>query len=431
MAHKTIVIGAGLAGLSAAYELVKAGCDVRVFEAQERVGGRVYTAQMSGEQYGELGAEFVDDNHTAIKDYITKFDLKLDLACQFPDDLYWFIDGILRNRNSLSPTQSIALDSLYAQLQTLIEQQQDPPITLDEWLEAKAFAPFASRIARLQAHSLFATDAEMIGPGFFAYPGSDSNVIMRIRGGSSRLVDALAKQLGKRVNTGNAVRRIQQIGNAVIVNIETASGFVEIVADSAIATIPWNVLRHISLEIPIVEAQKEAIFNLPYGGAVKTLLQYPKSFWSQPNFGLVLLEGNYQAIWEPTFAQMGTTKILSCFSGGTPSLNLAQSVRSLADKAVRTIYPNALDTIDCLSYDWSADEWIRGAYCYFGPGDLHRFNPYLTLPAGRVLFAGEHTAPVEFRGYMEGAIRSGQRAAQQVLKLQPTEKEIERSDPSR
>ncbi|RCJ42654.1 amine oxidase [Nostoc minutum NIES-26] len=430
VAHKTIVIGAGLAGLSAAYELVKAGCDVQVFEAQQRVGGRVYTAQMSGGQYGELGAEFVDENHTAVKDYIAKFDLKLDLACQFPHDLYWFIDGILCNRNSLSSTQSIALDSLYAELQTLVDRQQDPLLSLDEWLEAKAFAPFASRIAQLQAHSLFATDAELIGPGFFAYPGGDSSVNMRIRGGSSRLVDALAKYLGKRVHIGNPVRRIQQTGNTAIVNVETAKGFVEIVADSAIATIPWNVLRHISLEIPIVEAQKEAIFNLQYGSAVKTLLQYSKRFWSQPNFGIVLLEGDYQAIWEPTFAQTGTRKILSCFSGGTPSLNLAQSVRNLAEEAVRTIYPDALDTIDFVSYDWSADEWIRGAYCYFGPGDLNRFNPYLTLPAGRVLFAGEHTAPVEFRGYMEGAIRSGQRAAQQVLKLQSTE-EIERSNPSR
>jgi monoamine oxidase len=68
-----------------------------------------------------------------------------------------------------------------------------------------------------------------------------------------------------------------------------------------------------------------------------------------------------------------------------------------------------------LSHDWNADGWAKGAYCYFGPGDLNRFNPHLMQPAGRVFFAGEHTASVEYRGYMEGAIRSGQRAAQQIL----------------
>ncbi len=128
-----------------------------------------------------------------------------------------------------------------------------------------------------------------------------------------------------------------------------------------------------------------------------------------------MVEGEYQAIWELTFAQMGAQRILSCLSGGTPNLHLGERTRELAEQSVSCIYPDAPKPIASLSHDWSADEWARGAYCYFGPGDLNRFNPHLMLPAGRVLFAGEHTAKVEYRGYMEGAIRSGQRAAQQIL----------------
>ncbi|NHC34691.1 FAD-dependent oxidoreductase [Scytonema millei] len=71
----------------------------------------------------------------------------------------------------------------------------------------------------------------------------------------------------------------------------------------------------------------------------------------------------------------------------------------------------------CRSYDWNTDRWAKGGYCYFAPGQLDRFNPHLTLPGGRVFFAGEHTAPVEYRGYMEGAVRSGIRAAQQILNI--------------
>ena len=144
MAHKTIVVGAGLAGLSSAYELVRYGLDVQVFEAQKRVGGRVYTAQVGAGQYGELGAEFVDDHNTAIIKYAAEFDLKLDLACRFPDHLYWFIDGMLRNQESLTAEQVTALDNLYAELQTLVEQQADPQETLDEWLDARQIAPFDS-----------------------------------------------------------------------------------------------------------------------------------------------------------------------------------------------------------------------------------------------------------------------------------------------
>lgn len=416
MAHQTIVVGAGLAGLSAAFELVRNGCDVRVFEARDRVGGRVHTAQLGAGQYGELGAEFVDDNHTALMAYAAEFDLKLDPACQFPDDLYWVIDGMLCNRKSFTAEQVTALENLYAELETLREQQQDPLQTLDEWLEARQIAPFASRIARVQARSLFATDPDLIGPGFFAYPSAGGGgVTMRIRGGNSRLADAVAKRLGERVHTGTPVRRIQQIGDTVSVSVETAKGLVEVVADSVIVAVPWSVLRNTPLQAPLTDPQREAIASLPYGGALKTLLQYPYRFWSRSNFGIVLLDGEYQAIWEPTFAQPGTEKILSCTSGGTPSMLLAQQAVDKASQAVYSTNPDSPEAIASVFHDWGADEWARGAYCYFGPGDLNRFNPHLTLPAGQVFFAGEHTASVEYRGYMEGAIRSGHRAAQQIL----------------
>lgn len=413
MAHQTIVVGAGLAGLSAAYELLKAGYDVQVFEAQKRVGGRVYTAQLNAGQYGELGAEFVDDDHTALMTYAAQFDLKLDPACRFPDDLYWFIDGMLCNRRSLTTEQRTALENLYTELQALQKQQADPLLTLDEWLDARQIAPFARRIARSQACSLFATDPELIGVGFFAQ--SSGSVNMRVRGGSSRLVDALLSHLGERVHTGTPVRRIQQIDNTVAVSVETVNGLVEVMADSVLVAIPWSVLRHIPLLAPLTDAQREAISDLPYGGALKTLLQYPHRFWSRSNFGIVVVEGEYHAIWEPTFTQAGTQKILSCFSGGTSSLLLQKQARDKAQQAVCTIYPQAPEVLASLSHDWNADGWAKGAYCYFGPGDLNRFNPHLMQPAGRVFFAGEHTASVEYRGYMEGAIRSGQRAAQQIL----------------
>ena len=73
MSKQVIVVGAGLAGLTAAYELTHAGFDVQLFEARDRVGGRVQTAFLGAQQHGELGAEFVDDNHTALMSYTTQF----------------------------------------------------------------------------------------------------------------------------------------------------------------------------------------------------------------------------------------------------------------------------------------------------------------------------------------------------------------------
>lgn len=415
MAYQTIIIGAGLAGLSAAYELIQAGHDIQVFEAQQRLGGRVHTVQMQSEQYGDLGAEFVDDNHTAVMAYAIKFNLKLDLACQFPDDLYWFSDSILRNWNDFTTEQENALDNFYAQLSTLMEQQADPLQTLEQWMDTHDIAPFVRRLARVQSRGLYATDANSIGVGFFAQYGGAGNSNMRIRGGSSQLVNALAKHV-KRIGLSTPVRRIQQRDNTVTVSVETANGLAEVVAENVIVAIPWSVLRHIPLEAPLTHAQREAIAELPYGSLVKTLLQYRDRFWTQPNFGIQLLESDYQAIWEPTFTQAGQ-KILSCFSGGSPSLTLGEQAIDKAKQTVHTLYPHAPEAIASLSYNWNTDKWAKGGYCYFAPGQLDRFNPHLTLPASRVFFAGEHTAPVEYRGYMEGAVRSGQRAAQQILNI--------------
>ena len=119
----------------------------------------------------------------------------------------------------------------------------DPQKTLDEWLDARKIAPFASRIARRQARSLFATDPDLIGVGFFAQSSGISNVTMRIRGGSSRLVNAMLSHLGERVHTGTPVRRIQQTDGTVTVTVKTANGLVEVMAHSVIVAIPWSVLR--------------------------------------------------------------------------------------------------------------------------------------------------------------------------------------------
>jgi monoamine oxidase len=410
---QTVVIGAGLAGLSAAYELLQAGQDVQLLEASDRIGGRAYTVPLNAGQYGEFGAEFVDEHHTALKAYAAEFNLALEPALG-ADDLYWWVEGNLYNWESLPAAHRNALEQLDAELSRLLEQQADPAQTLEQWLKTASMPPFACRMAHRDARSLFTTDAEKIGVGFFAYISGTEAVNQRIRDGSSRLADAFAQRLGERIHTGMAVRGIRQQAEQVILNVES-TGMSEMVAEQVVVAIPWSVLRHLPIDAPLTDGQRTAIAQLSYGKAVKTLVQYPYRFWEQANFGIVLVEGDYQAIWEPTFAQAGTETILACLSGGTPSLHLGEQANELAEHSVRTLYPNAPQPIGAVSYNWNTNEWAQGAYCYFAPGDLHRFHPVLTLPAGQVFFAGEHTAEEKYRGYMEGALRSGQRAAQQIL----------------
>ncbi len=416
MSKRVIVVGAGLAGLTAAYELVRAGFDVQVFEARERVGGRVQTVFFGAEQHGELGAEFVDDKHTALISYASQFNLMLEPAFKYPDDLCYYIDGNFFTQKTLLSQQQDSLNDVYQKLDQLLEQLADPAQTLAQWLAAQhSIDPFACKVVRQQSYGMYAADPEAIGVGFFAYSGTSGDRNFRIQGGSSQLAMSFAHFLGDCIHLNTPVVRIGQQEQTVAVSLKTVQGQVEVFADWIIVTIPWSVLRHLPIEVPLTEAQREAIAHLPYGISVKTLLQYSNRFWQQSSWGLVVAETPYQTVWESTLTQTGEAGILACTSSGTPSRNVAGHSVELAQQTVSTLKPNAPKALATATHDWSADPWSQGSYCYFVPRDLKSWRSDLPYSAGGVIFAGEHTAPVEYCGYMEGAIRSGQRAAKQIL----------------
>lgn len=423
MSKKVIVVGAGLAGLTAGYELIHAGFDVQLFEARSRVGGRVQTVALGAGQHGELGAEFVNDTHTALISYLTQFNLKLDPAFRFPDDLCYYIDGNFYTQKKLTTQQQAELNDLYQSLDQLLEQNADPAQTLAGWLNAQSSAPFASRVVQQQSLGLYAADPEAIGVGFFAYSGTSGDRNLRIQGGSTELVTAFAHSLGDRIHLNTPVCRIEQQEQTVAVSLETTQGQVEVFADWVIITLPWSVLRNLSLEAPLSEMQREAIARLSYGTSVKTLLQYSHRFWQQSDWGLVIGETPYQTVWESTATQAGEAGILACTSSGKVSQNVTAQAVELARQTVTTLCLAASKATSLVSasvtatatQDWGNDPWSRGTYCYFAPGDLKGWRSDLPYSAGRVIFAGEHTAPIEYCGYMEGAILSGQRAAAQIL----------------
>ncbi|MBU7582558.1 MAG: FAD-dependent oxidoreductase [Nostoc sp. TH1S01] len=416
MSKRVIVVGAGLAGLTAAYELTRAGFDVQVFEARDRVGGRVETVFFGNGQHGELGAEFVDDDHTALISYAALFNLKLEPALKFPDDLCYYIGDNLFTQKTLSSQQQAALNDVYGQLDQLLEQGADPPQTLTQWLAAHSIPPFACQIIRQQSYGLYAADPEAIGVGFFAYSGTSGDRTFRIRDGNTQLTSAFARFLSDRIYLETPVVRIRQQEQTVAVTIKTLQGQqVEVLADWIIVTVPWSVLRHISIEAPLIQAQREAIANLAYGVSVRTLVQYSQRFWQSSSFGLLVTDTPYQTVWESTLTEVGEAGILAYTSSGQPSRNMVGDCVELAQKTISALYSHTPNMLASATHDWGGDPWSRGAYCYFTPGELKAWRSELPYWSGRIIFAGEHTAEIEYCGYMEGAIRSGKRAAERIL----------------
>jgi monoamine oxidase len=150
------------------------------------------------------------------------------------------------------------------------------------------------------------------------------------------------------------------------------------------------------------------------------LLQFGRRFWRRAGrtraFGTALPIG---AVWDGNEDQRGPAAILTLLAGGRASASLQRILRSEGPKGVVQRLgwlgrPSALRASEVVT--WERDPWARGGYAVFGPGFDPQWRDWLARPAGRIVFAGEHTS-LRWQGYMNGAVESGQRAAAEILAL--------------
>jgi len=244
----------------------------------------------------------------------------------------------------------------------------------------------------------------------------------RIIGGNDRLPHAMAGALEGKIVVQSMVRRISQTGTtpAVQVTIEDRQTRRQLDADYCVAALPASTLRDVEFEPALPEPQARAIATLKYGDATRMLLQFERPFWRRARrpraFGSDLPTG---AVWDGAEEQRGGPGILSLFAGGRASRALRDIVASEGAPGVvgRLTWlgaPTPLVASDIVS--WEDEEWSRGGYAVFDPSFDPGLREWLARPAGRVLFAGEHTS-LRWQGYMNGAVESGKRAAAEIRAL--------------
>lgn len=246
-------------------------------------------------------------------------------------------------------------------------------------------------------------------------PGRDK--FFRIEGGNDRLPGAVARALKGRLLLESVVRRVRQDARGVGVTFEERGARHEIHADYLVAAIPATTLRDVVFTPALPADQARALASLRYGHATRMLLQFERPFWRKARrpraFGTDLSIG---AVWEADEEQRGRAGILSLLAGGRASQELREIVGSEgAEGVTRRLSwlgrPAAL--LETWTIAWEDDPWSRGGYAYFDPSFDPALRRWLRRPAGRIVFAGEHTS-IESQGYMNGAIESGLRAATEV-----------------
>lgn len=433
-----IVVGAGLAGLTAAYELKRAGFDVKVLEARDRVGGRVHTirAPFRGGQHAEAGGEYVDAVHRHIRAYCRRFALPLEDARRgfggLSDLVYWrhrrerrgrFTDGRV-NRD---------VNRFYRRVYQLA-RDVDPrdPVGTGAGLDSKSAgsvldeidpSPRGRFVLAAYIRDDYAVEPEdlsllTLATGEKVYEPVPNRKIepFRIKGGNSQLAEAFAGHVGAGLVLEAPVQAIEQSHSTVAV---TAAGETHTAAFCVLAA-PLPALRDVELGGAGMSATlRRAIANLTYGRITKTLLQYERRYWREQGYsGDLLTDLPIGATWEATDQQAGRPGILIAYAAARDSLRFEpETTRQRARDAARWIgdvYPRtAQHVVEWASASWRTERYTGGSWLSPRPGQVVPYWRALRAPAGRIHLAGEHTDDL-YPGYMEGALRSGRRAAQRI-----------------
>ena len=430
-----LVAGAGLAGLTAAHDLMSVGATVTVIDARNRAGGRVWTIRddfIDG-QHAEAGGDLIDEAQHEI--------------CGLCKDLGLTLAPILRNgwgyvRQDDSGRPRLAgrratggWDRLPARLADLIhayllaEKRWDSPIAADmarrsvaQWLdEIRADEKLRGTVRGLRALFLADPDdlsllalVDQFAEGNGSWPGR----MYRIKGGNDRLTAALAAPLGHRLRLSTELVAVTHRGRGVKVSVRHAGGVSQLDGDYLVLTLPATMLCRVPITPALPAQQHAAIAKLRYGRATKTLLQFSRRFWRAPGrpraFGSALPLG---AIWEGTEEQRGRAGILTLLAGGsasdaTQTMFTGNGPRRMVE-ALDWLGSRRAELVGSRLVSWEADPFARGGYAYFDPAFDPSLRSWLARPCGRLFFAGEHTS-FRWQGYMNGAVESGRRAAAEV-----------------
>ena len=434
---RVVVVGAGMAGLTATRCLRQHGVHVDLIEGGSRAGGRARTvrAPFVDGQYVESGAEWVDTDHRRIRELLDRHGLQL-----LGEGQEWttvrrllFRDGALLDPTqirSTDPAVDADLERYESAFVTIADGIADPArpdlhpqaavhdsLSMGDVALQADLGALAQLFARRNSEGEFAAEQAEVSALFVAQQraqmaahGIDQVVrAHRVDGGLQRLVDAMIADIDVPIAFDEMLQRVSWRADGV----ELITSCRTLHADCVVLACSLVPLRGVQFDPPLPAPLRAAIDHLGYGAITKTALQYPQRTWPS---GYANTSLDSQRIYEPTIDQPGVSGVLMAYiggDGGRAQAPLAEDERiSRAAADIATMYHLGDAPLHGFSRAWSGQPRYGGSYAVYQPGQVTAHWQVLREPCGPIWLAGEHAAT--WTGYLEGAVESGERVAAQI-----------------
>jgi len=427
-----IVVGAGLAGLVCAHELQRAGHRVAVLEARNRPGGRVYTVRkgfLSG-QHAEGGGEFFDPGDRFMRLYAQRLGLGVEDLRTEPDSRLAGVIYLGQRRRTLTPGVQQDVDRFWNRVAWLGRRLDvDDPVATGAGLDRDPATSLlgslhlgatASALVEQRLRRRFAVEPDKLSllflcQAFKRAPGllRTGTGAFRVRGGNDQVTNALAASLAD-LRLLTPVRRIEVDAGGVRAGVDSG----DLTARFCVLAAPLAALKEVELVGDVPGLLGEAIDLLDYGDATKIMLQYSRRFWrAQRDSGGIVTDLTFQTTWEATSGQAGSHGILTAAPAGAGGAVYARRFPTarnlLAADEIDDVYPGSRALFGHgEAAAWANEAPSRGVAAVYAPGQVTKYWRTLRRRHGRLLLAGEHTD--SHTGSMEGAVRSGRRAAAEI-----------------
>jgi monoamine oxidase len=433
---EVVVVGAGLAGLSAATRLAAEGFDVTVLEARDRPGGRTHGVRVADDAWVDAGAAYLGARHTALTTLLDELGLKTMPTSVTGDSRFDLHAGAETRHGRFPPLDAVALGTMFDLLDELVHQVRvDAPaltpgaaeldaLTAARWADRHLTHPDARQFFPLFLGEMMAADpadVSVLHMAFYLRSGGGLRYLnafeggaqdSRVRGGAHQISELLAAQLGDRLRLADPVHAIHQDARGA--TVLSASG--ERRCAAVVVAVPPLLADEIAYA-PALPALRSTL-RTGRGCAVKVQLVYPRPVWLDHGLSGWSVNATGPLLSTVDDSPDDGPGVLTGFVTGGEARRFgalpAARQRAEAVAQAARIFPELPAPIGVHVTDWVNDPYSRGCYAaLFGPGDWIRLGPHLTTPHGRVHWAGTETSTTFF-GLMEGAIRSGHRVAAEI-----------------